>query len=153
MDNRAAMDQALPAMLRHEGWWEGWYRDVDIDGSLIDARRVTTRCEFPDAGPWHYIQHNRLVWPDGREEIYEFGGRLEGSRIVWQTDRFAGYGWQTSEDVLMLRLDRRDVADSHYIEMISIAPDDRHRARTWQWFRDGRPWKRTLCDEKRIEAP
>jgi hypothetical protein len=37
--------------------------------------------------------------------------------------------------------------------MINLAPDGESRARTWQWFRDGRPWKRTLCDEERIPTP
>ena len=152
--NRAALAAAMPAMLRHEGWWRGTYRDVDCaTGALLDEREVTTRCAFPDAGPWHYVQHNRLRWADGREATYEFGGRLDAERIVWETDRFAGYGWQTAEDTLMLRLERRDVADAFYIEAIHIAPDDASRARTWHWFRDGRPWKRTLCDEVRVEGP
>ncbi|QYU71228.1 hypothetical protein J4558_23970 [Leptolyngbya sp. 15MV] len=140
-------------MLAHAGWWDGWYRDVDSDGAMIDERHVLTQCEFPDAGEWHYVQHSRLQWADGREASYRFGGVLEGKRIVWRTDRFSGYGWQTHEDTLMLRLDRLDVANAFYIESINIAPDGRSRARTWQWFRDGAPWKRTLCDEWRVDAP
>jgi hypothetical protein len=153
MSNRAALAAAMPAMLLHEGWWDGWYRHVDSDGALLDAHRVKTHCEFPDSGPWHYVQHNWLTWEDGRSAVYEFGGRLEGDRLVWATDRFSGYGWQTHEDTLMLRLDRRDVPGACYIEMITIAPDGQSRARTWQWFRNGAPWKRTLCDERRITAP
>jgi hypothetical protein len=147
--NRAQLIAVMPAMLAHEGWWDGWYRDVDTDGALLDERRMLTHCEFPDAGEWHYVQHSRLAWADGREAEYRFGGRLEGDRIAWRTERFHGYGWQTHEDTLMLRLDRLDVADAYYIETISIAPDGRSRARTWQWFRGGAPWKRTLCDERR----
>ena len=82
-----------------------------------------------------------------------FGGRLDGSRIYWETDRFYGYGWETAEDTLMLKLDRLDEPGAYYIEMINIAPDGQSRARTWQWFKDGRPWKRTLCDEWRIDTP
>lgn len=151
--NRTALAAAMPAMLLHEGWWDGWYRDVASGGALLDERRVRTWCEFPDAGQWHYVQHNWIGWADGREARYEFGGRLEGDRLHWDTDRFAGYGWQTLEDTLMLRLDRRDIAGAYYIESINLAPDGQSRARTWQWFRDGRPWKRTLCDEWRIGAP
>jgi hypothetical protein len=153
MINQAALAAAMPAMLLHEGWWDGWYRHVDSDGALIDAHRVKTHCEFPDSGPWHYVQHNWLSRDDGRSAVYEFGGRLDGERLVWATDRFSGYGWQTHADTLMLRLGRRDVPGAHYIEMISTAPDGQSRARTWQWFRDGAPWKRTLCDERRIAAP
>ncbi len=140
-------------MLLHEGWWDGWYRDVDRDGKLLDERRVKTRCEFPDNGPWSYVQHNWLSWADGREAVYEFGGKLNGERIVWATDRFTGYCWQTLEDTIMLRLDRLDVEAAYYIESINVAPDGQNRARTWQWFKDGQPWKRTLCDEWRIDPP
>lgn len=153
MSNRTALAAAMPAMLLHEGWWDGWYRHFDSDGALLDAHRVKTHCEFPDSGPWHYVQHNWLTWEDGRSAVYEFGGRLEGELLVWATDRFSGYGWQTHEDTLMLRLDRLDVPGAHYVEMISIAPDGRSRVRTWQWFKDGAPWKRTLCDERRIVTP
>lgn len=149
MSNRAALAAAMPAMLLHEGHWQGWYRDFSADGQLLDARRVRTWCEFPDSGPFHYVQHNWLDWEDGRTATYEFGGTLVGERLHWETDRFAGYGWQTAEDVLMLRLDRRDVADAYYIEMIALAADRRTRARTWQWFQNGAPWKWTLCNEER----
>ena len=151
--NREALAAAMPAMLLHEGWWEGWYRHIDGDGNLIDAHRVKTSCEFPDSGEWHYLQHNWLEWPDGQTAHYEFGGRLEGNRLVWGTERFRGYGWQTDEDVLMLRLDRLDAEEAYYIEMIAIADDRQTRSRTWEWFQGGRPWKWTLCNEQRINPP
>ncbi len=153
MSNRAALAAAMPAMLAHEGWWDGWYRHFDADGTLLDAHKVKTFCEFPDDGEWHYIQHNWLTWDDGREAVFEFGGCLRGDRLFWDTDRFSGYCWQTSEATLMLKLDRMDVPDAYYIEMINTAPDAQSRARTWQWFQHGKPWKRTLCDEWRIAAP
>jgi hypothetical protein len=153
MSNHAALDAVMPAMLLHEGWWDGWYRHFDADGTVLDAHKVKTHCEFPDTGEWHYIQHNWLSWEDGREATYEFGGKLDGERLVWDTDRFSGYCWQTCEDTLMLKLDRIDEPGAYYIEMISIAPNGQTRARTWQWFRDDKPWKRTLCDEWRVEEP
>ncbi len=151
MSNRAQLAAVMPAMLLHEGWWDGWYRHYDLAGGLLDAHRVRTHCEFPDDGPWHYVQHNWLSWEDGRTAHYEFGGRLEGDRLVWQTERFSGDGWQSGEDKMLLRIDRADVPDAYYVEMINIAPDRQARARIWQWFQHGRPWKRTCCDEWRIE--
>ena len=152
MSNRAELEAVMPAMLLHEGWWDGWYRDFDLDGELLDERRVKTHCEFPDSGEWHYIQHNWINWTDGREMQVEFGGKLQGDRIVWKTDRFSGYGWQTHEHTIMLRLDRLDVPGACYVEMIGLFPGAQTRARTWQWFKGDEPWKRTLCDEKRIEG-
>ncbi len=153
MNNRAALKAAMPAMLLHDGWWDGWYRHFDADGTPIDAHKVKTYCEFPDSGDAHYVQHNWLSWDDGRSEVYEFDGRLDGQYLRWNTERFSGYCWQTNEETLMLKLDRLDEPGAYYVEMINIAPDGQSRARTWQWFKDGRPWKRTLCDEWRIEAP
>ena len=141
---------AMPALAAHEGEWEGVYRHLDSDGALIDEHRTWTWCEFPDDGPYAYIQHNRLSWAGGRTAKYEFGGVLRDGHLHWDTDRFFGYGWE-SEGVLMLRLERRDTPGAFYIEMITIAADGQSRARTWQWFRDGAPWKRTLCDETRIK--
>ncbi|MFN5128849.1 MAG: hypothetical protein ACK519_10415 [Sphingomonadaceae bacterium] len=142
---------AMPNMIRHQGEWEGTYRHLDRDGALLDEHRMWTWCEFPDAGPFAYVQHNRLSWDDGRIATYEFGGVYRDGRLYWHTDRFSGYGWETEEGTLMLKLDRLDVPGAYYIEMINIAPDNQTRARTWQWFKDGRPWKRTLCDEWRVK--
>ena len=82
MNNRAELAAAMPAMLLHEGHWDGMYRHFDGDGGLLDAHRVKTWCEFPDAGEWHYVQHNQLIWDDGRTANYEFGGRLDHDGIV-----------------------------------------------------------------------
>jgi hypothetical protein len=142
---------AMPNMVAHEGEWEGVYRHIDCaTGEVLDQHRMWTWCEFPDDGPFAYVQHNRLSWDDGRTATYEFGGVFDGEKLVWETDRFSGYGWETHEGTLMLRLDRLDVPGAYYIEMINIAPDGESRARTWQWFKDGKPWKRTLCDEWRV---
>jgi hypothetical protein len=139
----------MPLMLAHEGEWDGTYRHLGEDGSLLDEHRTTTSCEFPDEGEAHYVQHSRLEWADGRREEYRFAGTYRDGLLRWDTGRFHGYGWETN-GVLMLRLDRRDVPGAYYIEMIALGEDGRSRARTWQWFRDGRPWKRTLCDEVRV---
>lgn len=142
--------EAMPAMLRHAGEWEGVYRHVARDGDLIDQHRMWTRCSFPADGPFAYVQTNRLIWDDGREQHLEFGGVFDGELLRWDTDRFVGYGWQTLDETVMLRLDRKDDPGVHFVEMINLSPDGQTRARTWQWFRDGAPFKRTLCDEWRV---
>lgn len=141
----------MPNMARHEGKWEGIYRHIDRQGELIDEHHMSTWCEFPDAGEFAYVQHNRLRWNDGREAEYAFGGIFRDGRLYWNTDRFVGHAWETEEGILMLKLDRLDVPDAYYVEMITIASDNQTRARTWQWFKDGMPWKRTLCDEWRVQ--
>ncbi len=140
----------MPNMLRHIGNWEGIYRHFDRDGQLIDQHRTWTRCEFPDDGEHAYIQHNRMVWDDGRVVERSFGGAYRDGLLHWDTDRFIGTGWETREGSVMLRLDRKDEPGVHFIEMIHLANDGKTRARTWQWFENGAPTRRTLCDEWRI---
>ena len=142
---------AMPAMVRHEGVWEGEYRHVDRDGSLHDFHLMTTRCEFPDDGPWAYVQHNTLRWPDGRVLERSFPGAFRDGLLHWDTDRFSGVGWETRDGIVMLRLDRKYEPGVRFTEMIELGDDGRTRARTWQWFRDGAPFRRTLCDEWRVE--
>jgi hypothetical protein len=144
------MAACMPAMLLHEGNWEGAYRVVDLDGNVIDQHESRVECRFPENGPYAYVQKNHFSWPDGREFHAEFGGELRGDRLYWDTDRFSGYGWATLDDVVMLTLDRKDRPGEKFTEVIVLAPDGSHRARTWHWFRDGILYQRTLCDEQRV---
>ncbi len=141
--------EALPSLYAHEGEWEGVYTHLARDGALLDRHRTWTLCEFPRAGPHAYVQHNRMTWEDGRTVERRFGGVFRDGLIWWDTDRFHGFGWETREGVLMLRLDRKDEPGVHFIETIQLAADGRTRARTWQWFEQGAPTRRTLCDEWR----
>jgi len=142
--------RTMPNMLRHEGEWEGIYRHVARDGTLLDQHRMWTRCEFPVGGPFAYVQHNRLNWADGRSEERVFGGVYRDGMLHWDTDRLFGSGWETREGSVMLRLDRKDLDRVHFIEMIHLSDDGATRARTWQWFERGVPTHRTLCDEWRV---
>ncbi len=149
MGNRAELERLMPAMLRHEGTWEGVYRFVDLAGNVTDKYASRVECHFPDEGPYAYVQKNRYAWDDGRIAEFEFGGELRGDRMWWDTERFSGYGWTTPGDIIMLTLDRKDEPGVSFTEMIVLAPDPDYRARTWHWFRDGKLFQRTLCDERR----
>ena len=128
----------------------GRYRHIDTDGVLLDEHETRVECVFPETGPYAYVQRNRFEWPDGRTREVEFGGVLEGDRIFWDTDTFAGYGWTTRDGVILLTLDRKDLPDASFTEIIVLGPGGDDRARTWHWFRDGALFQRTLCDERRL---
>ena len=151
MGHRAELQRLMPAMLLHEGTWVGTYRFVDLDGNTVDEYQSRIECVFPDDGPWVYVQKNHYAWADGRVFENEFGGELKGDRIWWDTDRFSGFGWTTRDDIVLLTLERKDNPGESFSEVIQIAPDGIHRARTWLWFRDGKPFQRTLCDERRAD--
>lgn len=141
----------MPNMLRHEGVWEGTYRHVDRDGSLVDIHHMRTRCEFPVNGDFAYIQYNLLKWGDGRTVQRDFGGAYRDGMLWWDTERFHGHGWETRDGIVMLRLVRKDEPGVRFTEMIELSDDGQTRARTWQWFRNGVPFRRTLCDEWRAD--
>jgi hypothetical protein len=148
---RAALNQSMPSMLRHEGLWEGDYHHFDSAGALIDQHRVRIRCEFPDSGPYAYIQHNLFTWPDGRQHRAVLPGVLQGDRLYWDVDTFHGYAWETRDGILLLNLTRKDEPGAHFCEMIVMGADGTHRARSWQWFRGGKLFKLTMCNEWRVE--
>lgn len=151
MGNRADLQQSIPAMLLHEGVWEGTYRFVNLEGAVTDEYASRIICEFPDEGPFVYVQKNHYEWADGRVFDTEFGGELRGDKLWWDTDRFSGYGWATHDNIVMLTLDRNDNPGESFTEMIVLAPDRKSRGRTWHWFRDGALFQRTLCDEHRVD--
>ncbi len=150
--NRALLARAMPALLRHEGTWRGVYRHFGPDGRLEDAHETEVACRFPEDGPHAYVQHNRFKWADGRVRTSVLPGRLEGDRLWWDVETFHGYAWQTRDDVILLNLTRKDEPGAHFIETIILGATGTHRARTWHWFRDGRLFRRTLCDESRVEG-
>jgi len=137
-------------MLKHEGIWAGTYIHVDVDGKIIDKHQAHVTCEFPDSGPYVYIQHNVFTWEDGREQKYQLPGIIKDDKLWWDTETFSGYAWQTEFDVVLLNLLRKDEPDANFFEMITLGDTGEYRARTWQWFRGGKLYKRTLCDEQRI---
>ena len=140
----------LPALLLHEGVWEGTYQTVDLKGDVVDRHRSRVECLFPDDGPYAYFQKNVFTWKDGKETVVEFGGELREDKIYWDTERFSGYGWTTFGDVVMLQLERKDEPGSSFIEVIALGASGTDRLRTWHWFRDGIPYQRTLCNERLI---
>ena len=145
------MSSFLDVLRRHEGVWRGEYQVFDLDGHLVDRHASRVRCEFPPAGSeFAYVQHNAFTWADGRTEQASFGGVLDGDRLVWDTERFRGYAWATDGGVILLRLERKDVPDTWFIESILLEPGQARRMRTWHWFERGEPLKRTLCNEQRV---
>ncbi len=143
----ATLAEAMPTILRHRGTWEGVYRHVDAEGALIDRHRTRIICEFPETGPYAYVQHNLFMWDDGREFQAELPGVFRDGRLWWDVPTFHGYAWETLDGVILLNLTRKDEPNANFFEMIVLGAGGEHRARTWQWFRDGRLFKRTLCDE------
>lgn len=140
----------MPAMLRHEGVWEGRYTHIDTSANILDEHSANVRCEFPRSGPYAYIQYNHFKWDDDREHKAELPGIFKDGRLWWDTDTFHGSAWETHDGLILLNLDRKDDPGARFFEIIVMGETGLDRARTWHWFKDGKLFKRTLCDERKV---
>jgi len=145
-----AFHKAMPGMRPHEGTWEGVYTHIDSDAAVIDKHKVRIRCEFPTSGEFVYIQHNHFMWDDGREFKATLPGTFEGDRLWWDLETFKGSAWETKDGLILLNLDRKDDPGANFFELIAMGSTGKHRSRTWHWFKDGKLFKRTLCDEWKV---
>lgn len=150
-DRKPLLTGIMPAMLRHAGTWQGVYRHVDDENRPVDEHRATVECLFPSEGPHAYIQHNHFQWDDGREYRATLEGTLRDGKLWWDNDSFSGCAWETEHGLILLNLARKDDPGANFYEIICLGDDGTHRARTWHWFKDGRLFKRTLCDERRAQ--
>lgn len=137
-------------MRLHEGLWEGRYTHIDCELNVLDAHNARIRCEFPNSGPYVYIQHNHFIWDDGHEFKMKLPGTYKDGRLWWDLDTFKGSAWESQDGLILLNLDRKDDPGARFYELIALGDNGRHRARTWHWFKDGKLFKRTLCDEYRV---
>lgn len=141
---------AMPSMLKHEGKWEGKYTHLNMDAEIIDQHDAAVVCEFPEMGEYPYIQYNHFTWKDGRELKSELPGKYKDGRLRWDTETFIGSAWESHDGIILLNLDRKDEPGARFFEMINLGATGNNRARIWHWFKDGRLFKRTLCDEWRV---
>jgi len=139
----------MPAMLWHEGIWTGSYRHLGEDSSVLDQHQSRVVCEFPTEGEAAYRQTSSFNWSDGRSQEQTFLGYMRGERMWFDTATFAGWAWQTGDDIIMLSLDRKDLPGQRFVETILIGEERNRRVRTWHWFDQGVCYKRTLCTETR----
>lgn len=142
------LEHLMPDVLNHQGTWVGTYRHLDGQGNTLDYHQSRVECIFPTEGKVVYIQRNQFDWEDGRQFKASFDGIVKNDKIFWDTDTFRGYGWVASPNVFLLELERKDEPGAWFYESIVMGADKAHRARTWHWFKQGKCYKRTLCDER-----
>lgn len=146
--------ETMPILVSNEGVWEGWYRYYDAaTGKLTDEHRSRLLCRLIDEGDGkvRYHQTNYYFWEDGRSEIRDFPAWYENGRVWWDNDLIKGWASQMSPDdygrSTCLNWTRKGEPDVYLYEMIQNSDDRQNRARTWQWFRHGVCFQRTLIDE------
>ncbi|MEM8986238.1 MAG: hypothetical protein AAGC95_05890 [Pseudomonadota bacterium] len=144
-----SMARRMPAAYRHKGVWRGVYRHIDAEGRTLDVHESRVEVLFPEEGDWDYVQRNHFTWPNGREARAELPAVYRDGALWWDTQTFSGRAWETEDGAVLLNLDRKDEPGASFFEIILMGADDHHRSRTWHWFKDGKLYKRTLCEERR----
>ncbi len=135
----------------HKGIWEGTYTHIDDQGVIEDQHATKVICEFPDdGGDVFYRQHIQFKWDDGRTRNDMFEGIPRGGKLWYDTPNFQGPSWETDDGLILLNLQRKDEPGAHFFEIIMMGDTGEHRARTWHWFRNGKLYRRTLCNETRV---
>ena len=155
----SAIRQAMPLLARNEGVWEGVYRYYDAaTGKLTDEHRSRLICRLPEDGPHAgaYHQTNYYFWDDGHTDIREFPAWYEDGRIRWDNELIKGWAAAMQPDDFnrstCLNWTRQGEPDLFLYEMIQLSDNGINRARTWQWFKQGVCFQRTLIDERFITA-
>jgi len=138
----------FPQIAQHQGVWIGEYIHTNLNGDIIDRNKSQVECLFPKDSHWVYVQKNHFSWTDGREKTSEFGAIIKDNKLFWDTESFKGYGWE-SEHCIILELERKDIPNASFTEIILMGEDHQSRVRTWHWFKNGRCFQRTLCNEFR----
>jgi hypothetical protein len=141
--------EQMPLLARHEGSWKGTYTFVDRDGKIVDQHASLLECTFPSEGEFGYFQRNSYTWPDGKTEVIEFPGTIEGNKLHFDTERISGACWEIDDRCIVLDWVYKADPSITLTEIIILSPGDQHRTRTWHWFKDGVCFQRTLINEVR----
>jgi hypothetical protein len=145
----------LPLLARHEGTWAGTYRFITPQLEIRDQYDCCINVKFPDDGRGGvtYRQESFYTWPDGRthELVFEAEYADENGRALAKFDgRIAGKIWELDDRTVYLTFHFADQPGVDVCEMIQLAANNRDRARTWHWFKDGKLFQLTLVDERRV---
>lgn len=145
------MREEMPVLTRHAGEWKGTYTLVDTTGKVLDQHQSYLICQFPENSPYAYYQINRYTWDNGKQEEHQFPATYQDKKIWFDTERLEGKAWEIDDSTIILWFAYKQFPAMYLYEMIQISPDNNHRARTWQWFKDHQIYQRTLIQEERVK--
>jgi len=158
MNAMSPIRKEMPLLSSGEGVWEGVYRYYDaFTGEKVDEHKSRIICRLPeDKKPADYHQTNYYFWDDGRTETRDFPADFRDGRIWWDNEHIKGWCSPMSPDenalTMCLHWQRKNEEGVYLYEMIQVDVSGTQKARTWQWFREGRCFMRTLIDEKFITS-
>jgi hypothetical protein len=156
MSNKS-IREAMPLLIANGGVWHGVYRHYDAKtGRLTDEHLSRLICRVIEDGENDYHQTNFYYWADGRTDIRDFPATYRDGRIWFDNALITGWAAAMQPDDFnrsqCLNWTRNGEPGLYLYEMIQNSDDFKHRHRTWQWFKDGICFQRTLIDEEFVTS-
>jgi hypothetical protein len=135
-----ALREHLTRML---GVWRGEYVHMRPDGEVMDRHESRQEARL-EGDRWY----ERVVyrWPDGREEVHDFRGRLEGNDLILDDPDFHGETFVVVDGLFVFPYHWKDRPDQRIVETIVFAGEQR-RSRVWQTIEDGQLARVTAITE------
>lgn len=137
----------MPLLSKHLGEWRGEYIHLDATGKVVDRHASHLRCWVPEDGSFDIVQVNTYTWDDGRQDVFQFGGKIVDGVCHFDTDRIVGEMSQVDDQVILLNWTYKFDPSNYLYEMIQLSKDGRHKCRTWHWMDNDRLVKRTIIYE------
>jgi hypothetical protein len=151
---KSLVELHMPVLARTAGQWEGTYTEVDMTNAVVDQYRFELDISFPDENGAAYRQATRYRWSDGRSQDFVFDASLTlasgRAQIYWDHEVMFGTLFEVDDRTLQLRFTYKGPEVIEVQEAMFVSADGRHRMRTWHWYKDGAPYRKTLVDEVRV---
>ena len=144
--------EGLPLIALNEGRWDGTYRVVKPDGTLVERYDFRIRVSLSRDNDRAYRQDSYYTFPDGSKSAIVFSAAYGNGQLRWDDERIFGRLWEISEHTIYLTFGFHQMPDTVCHEMIQIQPNGIDRGRTWLWYVDGKLDRYTLIDERRVSA-
>jgi hypothetical protein len=142
----------FPAISRQEGVWVGRFRRYDAEGKLSAdfATEITVKLDFSNEKT-PFRQTNKYTFADGKTQIIESEGRIEGNKLFfsnaqiegWATDLISDENQRTS----IFFFKYKDGSNMYVYEIVTLSDDAKSRSRATQYLKNGKIIRRTLIDE------
>lgn len=147
--------EGLPSLALNEGRWDGTYRMVTPNGSLVEQYDFKIRVSLSTDNSRAYRQDSHYAYPDGRKSAIIFQAAYADGQLRWDDERIFGRLWEISDDTIYLTFGFHQMANTVCHEMIQTQPNGIDRGRSWLWYVNGKLDRYTLIDERRapIDSP
>mmetsp|Transcript_12192 Transcript_12192/g.21159 ORF Transcript_12192/g.21159 Transcript_12192/m.21159 type:complete len:162 (+) Transcript_12192:81-566(+) len=130
------------------GIWRGIYTFLDGEGKLVDKHEsYLEKCIGP--GP-KYFQRNTYTWPDGKQEVHEFGGLISDGKMIFDNDRLWGEYVAINPHHGSLIFKYKAYPEVLVTEMMHVSADKKRCNRTWMFLKDGKIYKMAVINEEKI---